>query len=277
MEENYLCYNNKFYSENQPIFGLNRALKYGDGLFESIRIINGKACFLRHHFSRLIEGLKVLQIEFSLAQKKEIELCINQLLIKNEIENDGALRLSVFRNGKGKYKPESNKAEYFIETELLKTNSFMLNKKGLSIGICNKIKLSVDQFSAIKSMNSLPYIQASLELMKSGLDDLIITNKDNRLVEATSSNLFLVIGNKLYTPHLTEGCLNGVMRKIIIQKAIDLGVYVQEMELNITDLEKSDEVFLTNSIRGIQWVSSFKTKRYFNKISRMLFESILTK
>lgn len=267
---NFFCYNNRFYEKGHPAFGLNRAMKYGDGLFESIRVINGDLQFLPLHFERLLGGMRFLNIEIDQSQFEEIKVCIEQLLIKNEIDHGGKVRLTVFRSGKGLYSPQTNRAAYFIEAEQLDNDSYKLDKKGINIEVAKSAKIYPNQSSRFKTLNLMPYILASIEKDQRFVDDLILLNQEGRIVEATSSNIFLVRGNRLYTPAIEEGCLSGVMRKVLIQCARNNGFTVEETNIPLDLLKEADEVFLTNAIQRIQWVASYQKKRYFNKISQKL-------
>ena len=274
MPSNYLCYNNKFYQSNQAVFGLNRALKYGDGLFETIRVKEGSPCYLNSHFNRLKDGLAILKIDLSEGQLNEIEVCINQLLIKNEVDKNGKLRLTVYRGGGGTYKPDTRKADYFIEAEALPDSANKMNNQGMQIDISNEVIIYPNRYTAIKTMNSLPYIQAAIEAKEREMDELILLNNYEGIVEATSSSIFLVKKQEVYTPPLSEGCLNGIMRSKVMETAKKLNYKVTEIPLKKEALLVADEVFLTNSIKKIQWVGAYRKKRYFSKLGKLFFESI---
>ncbi|MEQ8624512.1 MAG: aminotransferase class IV [Vicingaceae bacterium] len=256
------------------MFSLNRALKYGDGVFETIRIKAGKPCYLENHFNRLIGSLAQLKIELNQLQLNEIKVCIDQLLIKNELESNAKLRLTVFRDGGGTYKPTASKAAYFIEAEQLDEAIVHLNQNGLRIDFSEEVTIFPNYLTSIKTLNSLPYILAAIEAKERKLDDLILLNNHQGLAEATSSNIFLVKKQDIYTPPISEGCLDGVMRSKVIEIAKKLDFKIVEIPLKKEALLVADEIFLSNSVKKIQWVGSFGKKRYFNKVSKQLFESI---
>ncbi len=270
MSVNYICYNNKFYEETKPILNLNRAMSFGDGLFETIRVRNSKAVNLDLHFKRLQGGLNLLKIDLSAKQWQEINTCLDQLIIKNEIEGGGKVKLIVFREGGGTYFPETNRASFYLKAEALEDSNYVLNKKGLKIGIANSIKISPTFLSSYKTLNKIEHVLVSIEAQEKGFDDLIILNTRNHIVEASSSNIFLVKGRELFTPPIKDGCLTGIMRHQILQAASALRLQIQESSLTDKDIIEADEIFLTNSIKGIQWVGSYSNKRYFNKISQLL-------
>ena len=103
----------------------------------------------------------------------------------------------------------------------------------------------------------------------------IILNNQNNIVEALSSNLFFVKDKYIYTPPLSSGCLNGIMRSKIIEIAKSLNYnLIDNLPLNINNLINADEIFLTNAISGIKWVLAFKQKRYYNKTSKILINKL---
>jgi branched-chain amino acid aminotransferase len=273
MESKFICYNNKFYSESQAVFKLNRAMKFGDGLFETIRVVKGKLKYLDFHFQRLQQGLDLLQIEFSQLKWNEIRTCLTQLLIKNEVEEGGRVRLTAYRGGAGKYSPETNALDYFIEVEPLMEENYALNQKGLTVEIAQQ-RLFATPISHLKTISSISYVLIGLELTKRPFDDLILLNQHNRICETSSSNIFLIVGKTAITPKLSEGCLAGVMRRVVISKLISLGYIVEESEVATDKLQDADEIFLTNAINGIRWVGSYQNKRYFNKTSKLLLQQL---
>ena len=111
---------------------------------------------------------------------------------------------------------------------------------------------------------------AAITAKEKGLGDFLITNDDGGILESTSSNLFVVSNGVLYTPGLEEGCLAGTMRMQIINIALKAGIKVYECNILPQNLLVADEIFLTNAISGVKWVSGYRTKRYFNNISRKL-------
>ena len=272
MYSNYVCYDNKFYEENKPIFRLNRAMKFGDGVFESIRVVAGKVKYLDFHLERLQKGLKALEINCSKGDIEILKVCIEQLLIKNEIERGAIVRIIAQRSGLGKYAPESNQVFFYIETDRVSTDNYALNQDGYKLGISQNVTIYPTQFSGLKTLNSLQYVMAAKEKEESDYDELILLDANGFLVEGTSSNLFVSKGNVVFTPDLKHGAIRGVMRRVVINKLGQLGYQVKQTSLGLADLEQADEIFFCNSIQGVTWVSSYSKKRYFKKISTKLVD-----
>ena len=251
----------------------NRAHLYGDGIFESIRIINGKPINLANHINRMMEGAKKLKMRVpSFYDLAFFEEKINELIEKSGISHGGKCRISLDRSTGGTYLPESNEVEFLIEVLPLDNYGFVLNKKGKEVDIFTEYKKQNDSLANYKTKNGLIYVLAAIAAKEKDLDDYLITNTTNGIIEATSSNLFVVSNGVLYTPGLEEGCLAGTMRMQVINLALKNGIKVYECNILPQNLLVADEIFLTNAISGLTWVSGYRTKRYFNNVARKLVD-----
>jgi branched-subunit amino acid aminotransferase/4-amino-4-deoxychorismate lyase len=270
--KNFCNVNGKLLNSTDAVFSPNnRAFRYGDGVFESIRVVGGKIPFLKYHQQRLKEATGFLKINSGNFLKEDfLEKQLNQLLEVNEIIAGGKIRITVYREDGGLYVPQNNSLKYCIEATPLENNLFELNTKGLHVDLYTEVKKQVHKLSNYKTNNCLTYVMAGIYKTESKLDDCILLNDKNRICEAISSNLFLVINGALYTPALSEGCLDGVMRKIVLENAPKNKINIYEPVILPNDLLRADEVFLSNSIHGVQWVGSYKNKRYFNTTSKKI-------
>ena len=258
-------------SEGYTIKAGNRAHLYGDGVFETIRIMNGKPVNMENHIKRLLQGAaKIKMRPPSYFDKAFFEERIIELVQKSSIENGGKCRISLDRAIGGTYLPETNEVSFFMEVYPLSNNLFELNPKGLEVDIFLDQKKSKCSLSNYKIKNGLIYVLAAIDAKEKGLDDVLLTNATGGIIESTSSNLFVVSNGVLYTPGLDEGCLAGTMRMQIINLAIENGIKVYECNILPQNLLAADEIFLTNAISGVKWVSGYRTKRYFNNTSRKL-------
>ncbi len=269
---NYSNLNGELIESDKPLFTLaNRAFRYGDGVFESIRIVDGKVPFLPLHVARLKRACEFLKLNAADFLKEEIiAQHLKNLMEKNKILQGGKIRITVFREDGGLYTPLANKAKFSIEAVAIEHNQFELNTKGLQVELYSEIKKQIHPLSNFKTNNCLTYVMAGIYKTENKFDDCILLNDKSHVCEAISSNLFLVINGALYTPTLSEGCLDGVMRKIILETAPKHRINIYEPAILPNDLLRADEVFLTNSINGIQWVGSYKNKRYFNTTSKKI-------
>jgi branched-chain amino acid aminotransferase len=252
----------------------NRAFKYGDGLFESMRLMKGQLKFADLHADRLQRGMKALKIDgYSQMDVWFLREKIEDLSRRNKIKH-GRVRLTVYRDAEGLYTPTQNKMGYCIEVQALDEPRYFLNAKGLIVDIFNEIPKPTNFLSNIKTCNALPYIMAGLYKVHNKLDDVFLLNQHGFLCEASSSNVFVWYQNHLYTPALSEGCVEGVMRQVIMETAKKINIPVTEAQINPEILYEADEVFLTNATKGIQSVMGFGVRRYFNEMSKVLIEEL---
>ena len=257
--------------ESYSIRAGSRAHLYGDGVFESIRVFDGKPINLDVHVNRMLEAAKMIKMRPpSYFDESFFSQKIIELLNKSGITGGGKCRLSLDRSMGGTYFPESNEVEYLIEVYPIESNSFELNSKGIELDIYLDHKKSRSKLSNYKTKNGLVYVMAAIAAKEKGLDDYLITNDVGGILEGTTSNLFVVSNGVLYTPGLEEGCMAGTMRMQIINLALKNGMKVYECNILPQNLLVADEIFLTNAVQGILWVSGYRTKRYFNNVSRKL-------
>lgn len=272
-----VCFNGEFKSEENISLGLNRAFKYGDGLFESIRIHEGKIVWWNEHLQRLIEGLQFLKIKRSITFEEDLFLKCKALIERNNINEDGRMRITVFRTGTGLYSPNSNQLSYLIEANPIENKWGDLNKKGLSVGISKEVELYYTAQSKYKTINALPYVRASIEKQEKKWDEIILKNKEGYLAEASSANLFVVINKEILTPSLESGCLAGVARSKVIELIEASNFVLNEGLFYENILEQADEIFLSNCSNGIRWVSNYSNNRYFHKVSAKILDLLASK
>ncbi|MBN1253239.1 MAG: aminotransferase class IV [Bacteroidales bacterium] len=275
----YISFNGKIFTEDEFKLDLNnRAFLYGDGLFETMHAAGGKVHFFYDHIDRLIRSMKILKMEVPVRFSIDtlgIQKEIFKLLNKNKFHIAAKIRITVFRKSGGLYTPTNNEVDYLIQTEKLETAEYQLNSNGLIIDIFEDIPKPNNKLSNLKITSSIYFVIAGIYKSEKKLDDCIVLNEKGNMVEAISSNLFLVKENNIYTPPLSSGCLNGIIRnKIIdISKTLNFNI-IDNTPLNSKDLISADEVFLTNAVSGIKWVLAFKQRRYYNKISKILIAKL---
>jgi branched-subunit amino acid aminotransferase/4-amino-4-deoxychorismate lyase len=273
----YVWYNGQFIRSNEPVIGLgNRAFAYGDGLFETIHAFGTQARHLDLHLNRLLHGMEILEmtVPSSLTQPF-LQHEITRLLNKNRYFDSTRVRVTVFRDEGGYYTPSSGSVGITIEATPLPEKFYTYNTKGLVVDLYTDMRKPISPISGLKTCNALLYVMASMYKKRMHLDDCILINEQNRVVEATSSNLFLVVGNSIHTPPVDEGCVEGVMRRIVLEQAQKMGLMVEDTHyINPAMLMDADELFLTNAIRGIQWVVGLRQKRYLGIVSRQLSDRI---
>ena len=276
MQKNFVNYNGNIIEANQPIFtASNRAFRYGDAVFETIRLMNGEILFFEKHLFRLHQSMELLGMNsHDDLTFHNLYLSIRHLDQVNNLNGNGRIRLEVFRNDGGLYTPQTNNVSFLIEVSSLSAKNYQLNDIGLKIDLYTDIKKPVSRLSNLKSSNALYYVMAGLFKNKTNSGDCLVLNTDGRIAEAISSNIFLLKDQRIYTPSLDEACVAGIMRDVLIQKLRSQGREVIEKGINIEDLVSADEIFLTDVIHGVRWVSAFKNKRYFNNFALKLISEI---
>ena len=272
----FINHNGDFVLADAPVVTANnRSFRYGDALFETIRIANYNAHFLKEHLDRLFKGMKVLKMEMNpLFNETYIEHAILELAQKNNVASDGRARLTVYRNEGGLYAPSDNSVSFVIEVSPIEENGFVLNTKGFTVDLYTEFKKTQNALSSIKSANSAIYVMAGIHKIEQQLDECLLLNDKHHIIEAISSNIFAVKNGVLYTPPVGDGCVDGVMRKKIIEIAQANKIAVYEISIMQNVLLGADEFFLTNTISGIRWVVAYKQKRYFNDTSKKLVDKL---
>jgi len=272
----YLLFNDEYHPVDAPILtASNRSFKFGDGLFESMRMINGKLQFADLHADRLTAGMKALKMEgHALLDDYFLRQKTAELNKRNKWSGNVRFRLSVYRTGGGIYTPLENKAGYILEGLSLKSNAYDINSKGLIVDVYDEMTKPVNKLSNYKTSNALLYVMAGLFKNQNRLDEAIILNQHGFLCESISSNVFVVYQNQIYTPALTEGCVAGVMRSVVTKMSKMNNIPVIEAQISPEILNEAEEVFITNATNGIQWIMGYGRKRYFNKVSKFLMEKL---
>jgi branched-chain amino acid aminotransferase len=264
----WLCSNGSFYPADLPLLtSSNRSFRYGDGVFETIKLLNGKILLSGLHFDRLFLSLKLLKIEASDLSRDLISAQIRMLCEKNHCTSLARIRLAVYRS-------ENGKADYLIETFPLTGDVNQWNSKGWEIGFYPYARKSRDAFSNLKSANYLLYVMAELHAKENNWDEALVLNSDNKIADASKANIFLWKGDTLYTPALNQGCISGVMRRYVIESLKDKGYQIHQGEITETDLLEADEIFLTNAIKGIRWVQTFYDRTYKSERTEKIYDEL---
>lgn len=276
MTDSYCIYNGHLVSLYEPSITFNnRAFRYGDALFETIRFCNNQIMFLADHISRLKLSMTILRMNLPAEFTNDNFYNLIMHLIKNNAHAPNArIRLTVFRNNGGHYTPHTNDISFLIESEAIQ-GVYELNQKGIWADIFADIKKPINKLSNIKSGNALIYVMAGISKKSMNLDECFLINENGTVCESISSNIFVVKNGALFTPKLIDGCVDGVMRKQIIKLASENKILSFENPITMYTLSSADEVFLTNSINGIQWVGQFKDKFYTNKMAHFFIDKLI--
>ena len=272
-----ICFNGKILElEKFSINYNNRFFLYGDGFFETIKYVPSKVLFWEQHYFRLMGSLCMLRFDIPSFFNEEFFLNqINITLEANHLQKSSArVKILFFRESKGFYKPSENKLSYIISCEPIINEKYFINEKGLKVDIFNEYKLGKSALNNIKSSNRLPNVLATFYNEDNQLDDCIFINESNHIVESISGNIFIVLNDYIITPTLKSGCINGVMRKYLLQQKNICGLNILEKDIIISDILNAEELFFTNVMSCASWAQSFRDKLYDNKYSKKIINEI---
>ena len=260
-------FNGKILDESDQLSN-NRGFLYGDAVFETLKIVNNKILFWEDHYFRLMSSMRIIRLDIPETYTPEfLKENIIKIHQKKSLTGNSRVRITVFRYSSGKYRPESNTSSFIISSEELKESNYILNNGDYKVDLFKDFYLDNQLISSIKSNNKIINVVASIYSNENGLKNCILLNKDKMVVEFINSNIFTVNQGKIYTPKLSSGCLNGVMRKNLINILRLNSFEVFEEDISTFDLTKSDEIFGTNIIQGLFSVTNYRNKYYSNSIS----------
>ncbi len=266
-----LNFNGKIISKNNfQLNYKNRGFNYGDSIFDTSKYLNNEILFLEDHYFRLMASMRMLRMKIPM--NFTLDFFKNEILKTiqaNNLTNNARSKFTVFRNEGGLYTPNNNTVSFIIEVEQIKVN----NKSNYEIDLFKDYYVNSDLLSTLKTNNRIYNVVASIYAKENNLDNCILLNHDKKVVEANNANIFLIIENKVITPPLSDGCLNGIVRKKIIESIKGIGEFIfEEKSISSFDLQKADSVFLTNSIIDIQTVTKYRNKEYNSYLVDMIKE-----
>lgn len=266
-----VMFNNTLYkSGDLHLDWQDRSFMYGDGLFETIMIKEGKVCFLDLHRERLLLGMKTLAMEVPpLLEEDVMKKALLNVAAMNGLSENARLKLQVWRKTGGLYTPQHNQVNTLIAASLSKARPAIVKKAA----IAKRVKLHYSAYSAFKTCNALPYILAGIEMNERRLDEIILLDTDGNVSECSSSNIFWIKNGRIATPALTTGCISGIMRKHIIQQATLNHQPVQEVKAPQDVLLEADQVFCCN-VTGIYCFQEIAGASYDTAREHELFKWI---
>lgn len=266
-------FNGSIVSQDTNVLTHNRAFLYGDGVFETVKIVNNKILFLEDHYFRLMASMRVVRMEIPM--NFTMEYFEQQILLTSSENNFGKssrARITVYRNDGGYYLPQNNTVSFIIHTSVLENSLYFIEKEHYEVDLYKDFYITKQLLSSIKTTNKIINITGSIFADENSLDNCLLLNDSKNVVEALQGNVFMVLGNKLITPPISEGCLNGIMRKqiLVLAKKIE-GLEVLEEIISPFDLQKADELFVTNVIKGIQPITKYRKKSFvINRATQLL-------
>lgn len=270
-------FNGKIIPTDAPVIHAdNRSFRYGEGMFETIRLYRGNMPLWDMHWLRLITSLPQLYFELpKLFSSTQLHHEIVELSNRNKCRDAARVRITFFKGEGGLWEQPSSAFNYLIQCWPLENKEVSMNENGIELGVFEAGKKSCDSFSHIKSNNYLLYALAAQYAKQQKWNEAIVLNQYGRVCDTTIANLFFISGNEVHTPSLTEGAVAGVMRSYLLEQMQQAGMTVQQGVYTVQDLNQADEIFLTNAFYGIRWVKSIGNKKYNNHKSARLFQQFV--
>jgi len=264
----WILINGQWKRDGEIISSKNRSFLYGDGLFETIRVVNAHTPFLNLHVERLRKSLPFLKLEFIEDFSEErLSKHIEQFLTKNRWYKGSRIRLTVYRMADGKYTPSKQQTGYILTGEPLETEPiFPFKGTGRIMGEYTELSKNNNSLSSIKSTSSIIYVLAGTYARNSNLDDVFLKNQNDEIVETVNSNVILVKKRQLISPGPDQFALDGTMRKTVLEIGREFGFEIITRGLSEEDILDADEIMLTNAIQGINWVKGYKDRRYYSNV-----------
>ncbi len=234
---------------------MNRAFFYGDLLFETIKLVDGAPLLAHAHFDRLQRSAQLLKFDIELSFNAFVDAIVDQA--QKDHLTEARVRFVLHRNAEGFYTPQHNQTRFFVECFPLSQP-----KQNIKLGLYTDNYKPCTELSTIKSGNALVSVMAGIWAKENGLDDALILNEHGCVCEATGSNVFVVKDEKVFTPPISEGCVEGVMRKHVMNLLDQQQYSVVERMITIEQILEADALFLTSAIQGAVMVKQFEDRVY---------------
>ncbi|MCW5515542.1 aminotransferase class IV [Muriicola sp. Z0-33] len=255
----------------------NRGFKYGDALFETMRATSGLVFFMEEHYLRLMASMRILRMEIPMNFTMEyIEDQIKACLLANQLVNTPArIRFTVFRNDGGLYLPKNNEVSFVVEAQQLNSSFYLIEDTPYEVELFKDFYINADMLSTLKTNNKIINVVGSIYAKENGYDNCLLLNQSKQVVEALNANLFLCSGKTIKTPPLKDGCLNGIIRKQLMRIIEEDTTYtLEEKSISPFELQKANELFLTNTIVGIRPVSKYRKAEYGSSAANYFLEKL---
>lgn len=274
-------FNGKLVADTNVISLENRGYKYGDAIFETLKVVHGKIFFWEDHYFRLMASMRIMRMEIPMTFTMEfLEAEIIKTINSNGLAKSAArVRLNVDRGEGGKYRPISKRISYTIVAEALPSSFYELsNDQDYLVDLYKDYFVAPGLLSTLKTNNKAINVLGSIYAEENDFDNCLLLNTSKSVVEALNGNLFLIKGETVKTPPLDDGCLKGIMRKQIIEVIANSGDYmIEEASISPFELQKADELFITNVITGIQPIMKYRKKEFATRITADILKRLNTK
>ena len=251
----------------------NRAFLYGDSVFETLRIIDNKIVFWEDHYFRLMSSMRIIRLnipdDYTPDYLEENILKLHRLVSKN---GHSKVRINVYRFSKGKYMPIENNPSFIISCDRIINSKYLINSGDYVVDLFKDYYLDNQLISSIKTNNKIINVVASIYAKENGFNNCILLNNDKMVTEFINSNIFIIKNDEIFTPRLNSGCLNGVLRKNLLNILKKHSFTTYEQDISTFDLTQSDEIFGTNVVQGLFSISQYRKKGFINNQSKKILK-----
>jgi len=271
----FVNFNGQLHDSSAPLVPAgNRGLRYGDGLFETLLYKNGELVLKDLHMARLWKGLTLLQFELPRLFTQGYVLRNIEVLVKKNGHQSARVRLQVLRGDGGVFDTEKMAPQFIIESWDLPAHAGELNSNGLELTIYSDATKTCDSFSGLKHCNYLPYAMAAIYAKKNQCNEAILLNQYSRVCDASTANIFVIKDNVIYTPAADEGCIAGTRREFYLGALPQLGYVMQASSITVQQLSEADELFVSNAIHPLRWVSGLEELRYDHSTCVRIYDAL---
>jgi branched-chain amino acid aminotransferase len=225
----------------------DNSLLYAEGLFETFLAIDDRVIFLREHLDRLFRGSKVIGLKIPVNRTTLAQWM--QRTVRDHPARIKKLRLTITSGEAARWVGIQGEPKV-----ILSASPHEIQKRPFNLHVSD---LRVDQESVFRRIKTISYAIHAAALRKAkakGADDALMLNEKNRVAEVTSANIFWAKNGKVFTPPVSEGCLEGVTRQIMIDQASKLGLRIREKTETLKGLGRADECFISSSLKLVSGV-----------------------
>jgi len=258
----------------------NRGLNYGDAVFETLRVSGGRIYFWEDHYFRLMASMRILRMEIPMNFSQEYleEQVLATVEANGRITGAYRIKILVWRQEGGLYSPTSNNIEFSIQCSDLEQPFYLLHEGPYEVELFKDHYITSGLLSTLKTNNKIINVLGSIFAKENGYENCLLINEKKQVVEALNGNLFLVKGETIKTPPLADGCLKGILRKQLLSILVNMHDYeIEESSISPFELQKADELFVTNVITGIQSITKYRKKEYTNTMAKELLGKLNVK
>ena len=272
--------NGTFLEQEQLLSINNRGYAYGDALFETIKASHGKLFFWEDHYFRLMASMRIMRMEIPMNFTMEFleEQITNTLKAANLDTVSARVKLMIHRNEGGLYLPNTNAVSFIITVKQIEDDFYTLQDGFYEVDLFKDHYVSPSLLSTLKTNNKALNVVGSIYAKENKLNNCFVLNTNKHVIEALNGNVFVVKGNTIKTPPISDGCLKGVMRKQVIEVLKTFPEYeLVEESVSPFELQKADEIFITNVIVGVQPVTKYRKKLFNTEVSKTILQKLNVK